>query len=393
MKFFHIADVHLGAWKEPQLSRLADKAFEEVVNQTISQKADFLLIAGDLFDTSLPSIDKTKLAVECLKRLQENNIPVYAIAGSHDYSPTGKTILEVLEKAGLLHIVSKGTQENNNLTLKYTRDARTKTLITGIPGKKGMLDKKYYEILNRSIQDDKNFRIFMLHTAISELQPKDLYMDSQPMSILPEGFDYYAAGHVHSSLEAEYSKGKIVFSGPLFPTNFRELEENSAGYVIYDNGRIERIKNRQNILSLNLHFNNEKPEQVRAKIKRELEKDIKNAIITIRLSGTVDGKISDINFKDIYQMLYNNGAYYVTKNITKLSTKQLETIKLDVTNKEDVELKIIEEHISQAKTSFDQREMVKALMATLSEEKNENEKISDFNERIIKSFDEIFKGE
>jgi len=67
----------------------------------LKKKVDFILIAGDLFNTSLPGIDKLKLAVQKLKQLKDNNIPVYIIAGSHDFSPSGKTMLDVLENAGL----------------------------------------------------------------------------------------------------------------------------------------------------------------------------------------------------------------------------------------------------------------------------------------------------
>ena len=71
MKFAHMADVHLGAWKEQNMDKLADGAFVATIDKCLTEKVDFVLIAGDLFDTSLPPINKIKLAVDQLKRLKE----------------------------------------------------------------------------------------------------------------------------------------------------------------------------------------------------------------------------------------------------------------------------------------------------------------------------------
>ena len=87
MRFAHLADIHLGSWREERLSELCDKAFADAVSRCISERVDFVLIAGDLFDTALPGIDKVKLAVEQCRLLQQAGIPVYAIAGSHDSAP------------------------------------------------------------------------------------------------------------------------------------------------------------------------------------------------------------------------------------------------------------------------------------------------------------------
>lgn len=389
MKFCHIADVHLGSWKERELSILSDKFFIETISKCIREKIDFLLIAGDLFDTSLPNIEKIKIAVEQLKLLKNAGINVYAIAGSHDYSPTGKTVLEVLERADLLKIVSRGEMFNEKLKLEFIKDEKTNAIITGIPGRKGMLDRKYYELLDRSIKNEEGFKIFMLHTALTELKPKSLeHMESQPLSLLPEGFDYYAAGHMHINQEADYHGGKIVFPGPLFPCNFKEMEDGYCGYVIYDNGKINFIKNDIKILKIDINLNG-KPSEFREKILESLNEITKDAIVTIRVSGVLDGRISEINFKEIFQEAYKRGAYFVLKNISKLSTKQLEEIRLEISSKEDIEEKIINEHINQINVHFNEKKIINELIQVLSEEKADEERASDFSKRIIDNFENL----
>ncbi len=107
MKFAHLADCHLGGWRESKLREANEKYFTAVIDKILQEKVDFCLIAGDLFNTSFPPMDCLKLCVEKLKQLQDAEIPVYIIAGSHDFSPSGKTVISVLESAGLAINVAK----------------------------------------------------------------------------------------------------------------------------------------------------------------------------------------------------------------------------------------------------------------------------------------------
>ena len=102
MKYAHLADLHLGSWREPKMRDLSIKAFITAMDQCANQNVDFILFAGDIFNTSLPSLDTLKIVTKKLKELKDRNIPIYVIAGSHDFSPSGKTMVDVLENAGLL---------------------------------------------------------------------------------------------------------------------------------------------------------------------------------------------------------------------------------------------------------------------------------------------------
>ncbi|MBA3064689.1 hypothetical protein FP803_04595, partial [Candidatus Woesearchaeota archaeon] len=92
------------------------------------KQVDFVLIAGDLFNTALPGIDALKIVVTKLKELKDNNIPSYVIPGSHDFSPSGKTMIDVLENAGLLVNVMKGKIIDEKLNLEFTIDKKTGNL-------------------------------------------------------------------------------------------------------------------------------------------------------------------------------------------------------------------------------------------------------------------------
>ena len=100
MKFAHLGDCHLGSWRQPELKELNFKSFQLALETCIKEKVDFILIAGDLFDSAYPSIDTLKQAFDEFRKVKEAKIPVFLIAGSHDYSVSGKTFLDVLARAG-----------------------------------------------------------------------------------------------------------------------------------------------------------------------------------------------------------------------------------------------------------------------------------------------------
>ena len=111
-RFAHLADCHIGGWKEEKLKALSIRSFEEATEKILKEKVDFLIIAGDLFNTSIPSVDAMKQVVLSMRKLNENNIPIYLVPGSHDFSPSGKTMLDILENAGLCKNVYKYNKES-----------------------------------------------------------------------------------------------------------------------------------------------------------------------------------------------------------------------------------------------------------------------------------------
>ncbi|MDP6138772.1 MAG: DNA repair exonuclease, partial [Candidatus Woesearchaeota archaeon] len=147
MKFAHLADCHIGSWRDPKLKDISTIAFQKAIDKCMEENVDFILISGDLFNTSLPRIDNLKKVVSILKQLKDKNIPVYIIPGSHDYSPSGKTMLDVLEQAGLFVNVVKGEEIDGKLKLNFTIDKKTGAKITGMLGKRYSLEKEYYKNL------------------------------------------------------------------------------------------------------------------------------------------------------------------------------------------------------------------------------------------------------
>jgi DNA repair protein SbcD/Mre11 len=398
MKFAHIADCHIGSWRDPKLNNASTQAFIKAIDLCIEKKVDFIIIAGDLFNTSLPSITHLKETTKTLKILKDNNIPVYIVAGSHDFSSSGKTMLDVLENAGLLINVAKGEEKNNQLNLKFTIDKKTNTKITGLLGKKGMLEKSYYESLNKEpLEQEQGYKIFIFHSLLSEFKTKDMEkIDAQPLSLLPKNFDYYAGGHPHFVFQTkEEGYGIIAYPGPLFPNNFRELEKLKKGgfYIIEDDNIEWNPIQIYNVYSIDIDAENKNPEFIEQKIKDQIkDQEFNNTIVTIRVSGTLqEGKISEINFKDIFQNIYNKSAYFILKNTANLKTKEFEEIKIQANSTEEIEEKLIKEHLGQKKISLDEESLTRDLLRLLTADKQEGETNLTFEKRLNQEISKILK--
>jgi exonuclease SbcD len=84
MKFAHIADSHLGGWRQPEMQRLNTESFRKAIDTCILEKVDFILFAGDLFDSAFPPIEILKETFAEFRKLKDAGIKSYIIAGSHD---------------------------------------------------------------------------------------------------------------------------------------------------------------------------------------------------------------------------------------------------------------------------------------------------------------------
>ena len=393
MKFAHLADCHIGSWRDPKLKDISTIAFQKAIDKCMEENVDFILISGDLFNTSLPRIDNLKTVVNIFRKLKEKSIAVYIIPGSHDYSPSGKTMLDVLENAGLFINVVKGEEIGNKLKLNFTIDKKTGAKITGMLGKRYSLEKEYYKnLILENLENEAGYKIFMFHSGIDELKPEDMQnIITQPLSLLPKNFNYYAGGHVHIVKDTKIEGyGTIAYPGPLFPNSFSELEKLETGgfYIVEDN--IPRWHPIQvyNINKIIIDCNQKNPEQIYNEMLNEIkDKEFINTIVLIRLFGSLSsGKPYDIDFKEIFSVLYDKSAYFVMKNTNQLTTREFEEVKIDMKSAEEAEAAIIKEHLGQIKLkdmNLEKEEaLIKQLIQTLSAEKQEGETNPDFEKRI-----------
>lgn len=390
MKFAHITDCHLGGWRQPELQELNLESFKTGIETCIKEKVEFILFTGDLFDSAFPPIETLKDTFYEFKKIKENGIKSYVIAGSHDFSVSGKTFLDVLEKAGLCEIC-KYEENENEVILKPIKN---KTFyIYGYPGKKSGLEIQSLRKLKINEPYKDNFRILMLHTTLKEAI-KDLPIDSISIKELPKA-DYYALGHIHIDFEYQNEGKPVIYGGPTFPNNFKELEELKSGcfYIIEVNG-FTKVSKKEIKLKEIFSFEITLDDALKAtqKIIEEFEKhDLKDKIVLLKLQGNLKkGKHSDINYQEIQDYLKSKQVYSFLKNTSQLESKKTEEMQLDIQSKEieKVEDTLIKKYQKENISDFNY--LIPSLIDILNIEKQEAETNITFEKRLLGELNKVF---
>lgn len=85
MKFLHLADLHLGK-RVNGFSMLEDQAhiLRQILTILDDEQPDGVLIAGDVYDKSVPSVEAVELLDGFLTELRARGVPVLLISGNHD---------------------------------------------------------------------------------------------------------------------------------------------------------------------------------------------------------------------------------------------------------------------------------------------------------------------
>ena len=85
MKFIHLSDLHLGK-RVNEVSMTDDQAYilAQILEIIDAELPDAVVIAGDVYDKSVPSAEAVTLFDDFLCHLAERSLPVLIISGNHD---------------------------------------------------------------------------------------------------------------------------------------------------------------------------------------------------------------------------------------------------------------------------------------------------------------------
>ncbi|MDR0459837.1 MAG: metallophosphoesterase [Nitrososphaerota archaeon] len=223
--FVHASDLHLGYSQYGLEVRRQDfdNAFAELVDRILELKPDFMIIAGDLFHQPRPSNVTLENTIRSFKRLNDAQIPVLTVDGSHDSAPntiTG-TILHPLDSAGLIYHLPR-----HEGACWYKHDC---CYVYGIPNyhtknkTQEALPKFMMEKPSNPVEGVCN--IFVLHGAVDLPNVTPSYIEAElTPDMLPSGFCYYAAGHIHEPFITKFKDGHLVYSGSIETTGYDEAK-------------------------------------------------------------------------------------------------------------------------------------------------------------------------
>lgn len=251
--FVHASDLHLGApfrgmraISERWARRLADaipNAYGKIIETALDRKVDFVVIAGDVFDSSHASFSDYRCFFEGLERLAEAGIPAYICTGNHDpYSSWSHDFFALPESARMLSASEPGY-------LLYERDGEPTCVIAG----RGFMNNvwpKDEDIASGLTRAEANealgerasrapFGVGVLHTGLDI----DIHKaPSDPRALRRAGFDYWALGHIHVPIVDDKANPRIAYSGCIQGRDVRETGKRGFNVVTVEEGAPNRVE-------------------------------------------------------------------------------------------------------------------------------------------------------
>lgn len=251
MKIIHTADWHIGKTVN-EFSMLEDQAFvlEQLVRFAAEERADALLISGDLYDRSVPPADAVSLVNRTLVALsQEYHIPVFLVAGNHDGPKRLSFLSDLLDQSGV-HIAGQFQFPVKQIALQdefgpvhfhllpYTADHEYRA---AFPEEDFINETQALEHVLRNIQktaDPSERHILLGHGffSVSKNIEND-YEDLESVggsdhirSPLFAKFDYCALGHLHGPHPA--GADHVRYSGSLLKYSVDEAMQKKSVTVV-----------------------------------------------------------------------------------------------------------------------------------------------------------------
>jgi len=399
-----MSDIHIGAFRQPELKGLLLNAFDEAIDKCIEERVSFVVLAGDIFDSNIPDLSTVRRAAEKMKEASDAGIRFYAIYGSHDFSPNYSSIVDVLDGAGLFTKVEAKSRVGEKTVLSFVQDP-SGPKICGISGRKLSLDREEYAALDREmLEAESGFKIFVFHGALNELKPSPLeMMESMPAANLPAGFQYYAGGHVHSrTLATLPGHVNIAYPGPLFATDFDELLQLARGkergfYIVDFNGeRVEKVDFVPVRICDPIEIHYSAQGKSSTQVANELAQLATNAnvpgkVVLLTVEGELaEGKTSDIDFNMIRRRLYASNPLSVLSSYNRLVSREMPKGSLPkpvkATEREVFESRVSSVTIDEPRLRGEHGvNLAVSLLGALKEGRKENENKGDFEDRVSKS--------
>lgn len=257
MKIFHLGDLHIGK-SVNGFSMIDDQRFvlEQLYTSIDTEKPDVIIIAGDIFDRSIPSIEAVELADEMFIEIAiKRKTPVIAIAGNHD----GRERIDYLSKFAResgLYLVGSLNKEVEPIILK---DISERIVFYPIPYAKPVVLRELFEddsikshddamkkiideIRNNIDQSKINIAIAHGHIGsvnsdgVSELEEskseKPLEIGGTDMIDVSyfNIFDYTALGHLHAPQKVK--SDRVRYSGSILKYSFSEVKQKKGFTVL-----------------------------------------------------------------------------------------------------------------------------------------------------------------
>lgn len=245
MKFLHLADLHIGK-RVNDFSMLEDQEYilDKVLQIAEQEKVQAVLIAGDVYDKSVPSAEAVQLFDVFLSELAKRDLPVFVISGNHDSPERIGFGAEIMSRSNVYmsHIF------DGKLQKVELQDEYGAINIYMLPFIKPVHVKRFFPeeeitdynqalklVMNNENIDSNERNILIAHQFVTGA----VTCDSEELSVGGidnvdannfDAFDYVALGHLHGPQQA--GRDTIRYAGTLLKYSFSEVKHSKTALIV-----------------------------------------------------------------------------------------------------------------------------------------------------------------
>ncbi|MBE6962197.1 MAG: exonuclease SbcCD subunit D [Ruminococcaceae bacterium] len=252
MKLIHLSDLHIGK-RVDEISMLEDQAYilTQILRIVDEEKADAVLIAGDVYDKSVPSAEAVTLLDDFLCRLSKRRLSVFIISGNHD-SPERLAFGGRLFESSGIHISPVYNGKVDALTLSDEHGAVNFYLL---PFVKPAHVRRYFpdaeiesytDAVGVAIEhmgiDREKRNVLLTHqfvTGAATCDSEEISVggsDNVDASVFAD-FDYVALGHIHGP--QNIGSSRVRYCGTPLKYSFSEVGHYKSVTVVEMEGKGE----------------------------------------------------------------------------------------------------------------------------------------------------------
>jgi len=257
MRVLHTADWHIGK-KLGRIDRSSEfeAAIDEITAIAKDQKVDLTIVAGDLLDRSLPSLDSIGLVVDALIRLADASGRVVAMPGNHDSPQLFEVLARLLEPRGVMLVPRIARPESGGLLTVPSRDGTHAASVGVFPF---LHEAQVVDFMAESEEWFKGYaqRIRLISAALCDaFDPKcvgflvghyfvdgaevgggerQIHLGQQyaaTAQAIPPGASYVALGHIHRPQEIQGAAVRARYSGSILQLDFSERTHNKEVVIV-----------------------------------------------------------------------------------------------------------------------------------------------------------------
>jgi exonuclease SbcD len=248
MRFIHLADLHLGK-RVHEFSLIEDQKhmLESVLDLCRTSRADALVIAGDVYDRTIPSLEAIRLLETFLIGLTDQGCQVLMVAGNHDSGERLAFGRSFLSSQGV-HVagVFEGQVEQANFEtaagpvtfhlLPFIRQADVRRFF---PDREINSVEEAVQAALSTVRRGPGWNILVAHQFVTVRGARPLRSDSEVLQVgladeidasLFGSFDYTALGHLHG--RQTVGRGSVHYAGSPLAYSFSEVGQEKGALVV-----------------------------------------------------------------------------------------------------------------------------------------------------------------